>query len=38
VAADITSPKEWIAMDTVAGWRKRGAAVGKRPAIFLLLA
>jgi 16S rRNA (cytidine1402-2'-O)-methyltransferase len=38
VAADITSPREWIAMDTVAGWRKRGAAIGKRPAIFLLLA
>lgn len=38
VAADITSPREWIAMDTVAGWTKRGAAIGKRPAIFLLLA
>jgi len=38
VAADLTSPREWIAMDTVAGWRKRAAAVGKRPAIFLLLA
>jgi 16S rRNA (cytidine1402-2'-O)-methyltransferase len=38
VAADITSPNEWIVMDSVAGWRKRGATVGKRPAIFLLAA
>jgi 16S rRNA (cytidine1402-2'-O)-methyltransferase len=38
VAAEITSPRESIVMDTVAGWRKRAAAIGKRPAIFLLLA
>ena len=38
VAVDITSPREWIAMDTVAAWKKRAAAIGKRPAVFLLLA
>jgi 16S rRNA (cytidine1402-2'-O)-methyltransferase len=38
VAAEITSPRESIVMDTVAGWKKRAAAIGKRPAIFLLLA
>ena len=38
VAAGITSSREWICMDTVAGWKKRAAAIGKRPAIFLLLA
>jgi 16S rRNA (cytidine1402-2'-O)-methyltransferase len=38
VAADLTSPRESIVMDTVAGWKQRGAAIGKRPAIFLLLA
>ncbi|HUQ28306.1 MAG TPA: SAM-dependent methyltransferase [Usitatibacter sp.] len=38
VAVDITSAQEWIAMDNVAGWRKRGAAIGKRPAIFLVAA
>ena len=38
VAAELTSAREWIAMDTVAGWRKRAATIGKRPAIFLLVA
>jgi 16S rRNA (cytidine1402-2'-O)-methyltransferase len=38
VAADLTSSREWIASDTVGGWRKRAASIGKRPAIFLLLA
>ncbi len=39
VAAELTSPREWIRMDAVAGWRARPApAIGKRPAIFLLLA
>jgi 16S rRNA (cytidine1402-2'-O)-methyltransferase len=37
VAADLTSPKEWIRSDTVEAWRSRPAAIGKRPAIFLLL-
>ncbi len=38
VAADITSARESISMDTVAAWKKRAAVIGKRPAIFLLLA
>jgi 16S rRNA (cytidine1402-2'-O)-methyltransferase len=38
VAAELTSPRELVAMDTVSGWKKRAAAIGKRPAIFLLLA
>jgi 16S rRNA (cytidine1402-2'-O)-methyltransferase len=38
VAADLTSPAEWIVSDSVAGWRKRAATIGKRPAIFLVLA
>ncbi len=38
VAADITSPGEFIRTDTVAGWRKTSAvpALDKRPAIFIL--
>ncbi|HEX7465078.1 MAG TPA: SAM-dependent methyltransferase [Usitatibacter sp.] len=38
VAAELTSPREWIRMKTIAGWRKDAAVIGKRPAIFLLLA
>ena len=38
VAASLTSAGEWVRMDRVAGWRASGAQVGKRPAIFLLLA
>ena len=38
IAADLTSPGESVVMDTVAGWKKRSATIGKRPAIFLLLA
>ena len=38
VAAELTSARESIVMDTVAGWRKRAAAIGKRPAIFLIAA
>jgi 16S rRNA (cytidine1402-2'-O)-methyltransferase len=38
VAADLTAPSEWIRNDTLEGWRARPAAIGKRPAIFLLLA
>lgn len=39
VAADLTAPGEWIRMDAVEGWRVRPAEpIGKRPAIFLLLA
>ena len=39
VAADLTGPAEWVRMDTVSGWKARPPApVGKRPAMFLLLA
>jgi 16S rRNA (cytidine1402-2'-O)-methyltransferase len=38
VAAELTSPREWIRMDTVERWRANPATIGKRPAIFLLLA
>ena len=38
VAAELTSPHEWIRMDTVERWRAKPASVGKRPAIYLLLA
>lgn len=39
IAADLTGPTEWIRMDRVDAWRaKPPEAIGKRPAIFLLLA
>jgi 16S rRNA (cytidine1402-2'-O)-methyltransferase len=38
VAAELTSPRELVVMDTVSGWKRRAATIGKRPAIFLLLA
>ena len=38
VAADLTAPGESIRTDAIEGWRARAAAIGKRPAIFLLLA
>jgi 16S rRNA (cytidine1402-2'-O)-methyltransferase len=38
IAADLTGPGEWVRMDAVASWRARPAGIGKRPAIFLLLA
>ena len=38
VAADVTGPSEWIRMDAISGWKARPASVGKRPAMFLLLA
>ena len=37
VAAELTSPNEWIRSDSVEGWRAKSATIGKRPAIFLLL-
>ncbi len=37
VAAELTSPREWIRMDTIEAWRRNVPALGKRPAIFLLL-
>ncbi len=38
VAADLTSPAEWIRMQSVEAWRGKPVTLGKRPAIFLLLA
>jgi 16S rRNA (cytidine1402-2'-O)-methyltransferase len=38
VAAELTSEREWIRMDRIEGWKSRPASIGKRPAIFLLLA
>ena len=38
IAADLTAPTEWIRMDAIAAWRKTPVTIGKRPAIFLLLA
>jgi 16S rRNA (cytidine1402-2'-O)-methyltransferase len=38
VAADLTAPTEWIRSASVEKWRGAPAAIGKRPAIFLLLA
>jgi 16S rRNA (cytidine1402-2'-O)-methyltransferase len=38
VAADLTLPSEEITTRTIAQWRKARAALGKRPAVFLLQA
>ncbi len=38
VAADLTLPGESIRTRTVAAWRKAPAPIGRRPAVFLLLA
>jgi 16S rRNA (cytidine1402-2'-O)-methyltransferase len=38
VAADLTLPTESIATRSVKQWRKAGAAIGRRPAVFLLYA
>lgn len=39
VAAELTSPREWIRSARIDAWRRHpGAPLGKRPAIFLLLA
>jgi 16S rRNA (cytidine1402-2'-O)-methyltransferase len=38
VAADLTSPAETIATRTIAEWRAARRGIGKRPAVFLLLA
>lgn len=38
VAADLTLPTEEISTRTVAQWRRRRAAIGRRPAVFLLQA
>ena len=38
VAADLTGPSEWIRSATIERWRVAAEPIGKRPAIFLLLA
>jgi len=38
VAADLTLATESVQSCTIADWRRRRAAIGKRPAVFLLLA
>ena len=38
IAAELTSPREWIRMSTIDAWRESIAVIGKRPAIFLVLA
>ena len=38
VAADLTAPTEWIRSDVVSNWKRDIPKIGKRPAIFLLLA
>ncbi len=38
VAADLTLPDESIRTQSVAGWRKSKAVLGRSPAVFLLLA
>lgn len=38
VAADLTLGSESVATRTVADWRRAPPAIGKRPAVFLLLA
>jgi len=38
VAAELTSPREWVRLDRIDGWKARAEPIGKRPAIFLLLA
>lgn len=38
VAADLTLPSESITTRNIAAWRRAGVAIGRRPAVFLLLA
>jgi len=38
VAADLTAPSEWIRSARVREWKRNAPKIGKRPAIFLLLA
>jgi 16S rRNA (cytidine1402-2'-O)-methyltransferase len=38
VAADLTLPTESISTRTVGEWRRAQAVIGRRPAVFLLLA
>ena len=38
VAADLTLPSESVRTKTIGEWRRAGANIGRRPAVFLLLA
>lgn len=38
LAVDLTLPSQSIETRTIAQWRRSGAAIGRRPAVFLLLA
>ena len=38
VAADLTLPSETIRTETIGQWRRAAAQIGRRPAVFLLLA
>jgi 16S rRNA (cytidine1402-2'-O)-methyltransferase len=38
VAADLTLPTETIAVKSIAQWRRQSEPIGRRPAVFLLLA
>ena len=38
VAADLTLPSETIRTETIGQWRRTAAPIGRRPAVFLLLA
>ena len=38
VAADITLPSQFIKTNSVAGWKKSGLSIGKRPCVFIILA
>ena len=38
VAADLTGRDESVKLDRIAAWRKHPVSIGKRPAVFLLLA
>lgn len=38
VAADITTPSEFIKTKSVGEWKKWGEAIGKRPCVFIILA
>jgi 16S rRNA (cytidine1402-2'-O)-methyltransferase len=38
VAADLTLPTEWVHSKQVRDWNSKPAAIGRRPAVFLLLA
>ena len=37
IAAELTSPREWVRMERIDGWKAHADPIGKRPAIFLLL-